>query len=318
MSKVPAVKLNDGRDMPIFGLGTWNSPKGQVEQAVKDAIDCGYRMIDCAHCYGNEHEVGNALKEKITDGTVKRDDLFITTKLWNTFHHPNSVRPAFEVSLKNLQLDYVDLYLIHWPMSYKEDGDKLFPLDANGEFIDGGADFVDTWKAMEELVDSGLVRSIGVSNFNARMIDRVLKNSRITPVTNQVECHPYLNQQKLKAYCEARKILITAYSPLGSPARPWAEKGEPLLVEEPKIVEIAKNHSKNPAQILLRYQVQRGNIVIPKSVTKERIAANFEIFDFMLSDNEVKEIDGLDCGRRLCLESAAINHRDHPFANDEY
>lgn len=205
--------------------------------------------------------------------------------------------------MKNLQLNYVDLYLIHWPMSYKEDGEKLFPLE-NGEFIDGGVDLDLTWKAMEDLIETGKVKSIGVSNFNARQIDRVLKIGRIVPVCNQVECHPYLSQRRLKAHCEAKKIHITAYSPLGSPARPWAEKGELILVEDPVIVKIAAAHKKTPAQVLIRYQIQLGNVVIPKTVTKERIYSNIQVFDFTLSDAEMKEIDGLDCHRRICPETA--------------
>ncbi|CRL05748.1 CLUMA_CG018777, isoform A [Clunio marinus] len=204
---VPNVQLNNGLTMPIFGLGTWGSPPGQVEQAVKDAIDAGYRSIDCAHVYRNEHEVGTAVNEKISEGVVKREDLFITSKLWNTFHHPKSVRKAIETSLKNLKLSYLDLYLVHWPMSYKEDGDNLFPKDNKGMFIDGKVDYVDTWKAMEELVDAGLTKSIGISNFNKGQIERLVANARILPATNQVECHPYLNQKRLKDFCETKKII---------------------------------------------------------------------------------------------------------------
>jgi len=314
---VPNVQLNNGLSIPIFGLGTWGSPSGQVEQAVKDAIDAGYRSFDCAHIYGNENEVGNAINEKISEGAVKREDLFITSKLWNTFHNPEQVRKACETTLKNLQLQYVDLYLIHWPLAYKE-GDLLAPMDDNGEFIEEDFDYVDTYKAMEDLVDAGLTKSIGVSNFNSHQIDRVVVNARILPVTNQVECHPYLNQKRLKAHCEAKTILLTAYSPLGSPARPWAIEGERQLVEDSKIVEIAKAHHKNSAQVLLRYQVQSGNIVIPKSVQKARIISNFDIFDFVLTDDDMVAIDALDCNDRLCPESGAIKHKHHPFRDVEY
>jgi len=318
MVKVPNVTLNNGLSMPILGLGTWGSPSGQVEQAVKDAIDAGYRAIDCAHVYGNEDEIGDAIKEKISEGVVKREDLFITSKIWNTFHHPKFVRKAIEETLKNLKLKYLDLYLIHWPMGYKEDGDNLFPTDANGDYIDSGVDYIDTWKAMEELVDLGLTKSIGISNFNKRQVDRVLANARILPVTNQVECHPWLNQKRLTEHCKAKKILITAYSPLGSPNRPWAVPGEPHLTEEPKIIEIGKAHNKNAAQVLIRYQIQRGNAVIPKSVTKSRIISNIDVFDFALSDEEMKTLDSFDRNGRLCPESGALNHQYHPFKNDEY
>lgn len=311
--KVPSIEFNNGHKIPILGLGTWNSPTGQVEQAVKDAIDCGYRAIDCAHVYQNEKEVGNGIASKLAEGVVKREDLFITSKLWNAFHRPDAVLPAIQRTLENLGLKYLDLYLIHWPMAYKGDEENLFPKDANGEFIDEGVDYLDTYRAMEKLVDLGLTKSIGVSNFNARQIDRIVENARILPVTNQVECHPYLDQTELKQHCESKKIVLTAYSPLGSPARPWAVKGEPHLTDEPVIVEIAKKYQKTSAQILIRYQTLRGIIAIPKSVTKERIAGNIQVFDIQLTDEEMNKIKSLNRNSRLCAELDAINCQHYPF-----
>ncbi|KAJ9579568.1 hypothetical protein L9F63_004753 [Diploptera punctata] len=311
MVKVPRVKLNNGLEFPLFGLGTWKSKPGEVTQAVKDAIDIGYRHIDCAHVYGNEPEVGAAIKAKLEDKTVKREDLFITSKLWNTFHRPDLVEPSIKKTLSDLGLEYLDLYLIHWPMGYKEDGD-LFP-EKDGKTLYSDVDYVDTWKEMEKLVDKGYTKSIGVSNFSAPQLDRILAIAKIKPVTNQVECHPYLNQKKLLDYCKSKNIVITAYSPLGSPDRPWAKPDDPQLMDDPKLKNVAEKYHKTPAQILLRYQIQRGNITIPKSVTKSRIEQNFNIFDFELADEDMKYIDTFDCDGRVCHLNWIKDHKHYPF-----
>jgi aldehyde reductase len=317
MGEVPKVKFNNGLEIPIFGLGTWKSKPGEVTQAVEDAIDIGYRHLDCAYVYNNEKEVGVALKNKIEGGKIKRDDIFITTKLWNTFHRPELVEVGLRKSLDNLGLEYVDLYLMHWPLGYKE-GDELFPTDDLGKIQFSGVDYVDTWKAMEQLVKKGLAKSIGISNFNKRQIERILTVASIVPVTNQVECHPYLNQSKLNEFCKFKNIVLTAYSPLGSPDRPWAKPGEPLLMEDPKIKELAAKYGKTPAQILLRYQIERGIITIPKSVTKSRIAQNFDIFNFSLSSEDIDYINTFDCNGRFCGMTAGLDHPEHPFKNDTY
>ncbi|XP_049544028.1 aldo-keto reductase family 1 member B1-like [Anopheles darlingi] len=316
-SKVPRVTLNNGQTIPILGLGTWGSPPGEVAQAVKDAIDIGYRHIDCAHVYQNEHEVGEGVKAKIEEGVVKREELFLTSKLWNTFHRPDLVEGACRETLKNLGVEYLDLYLIHWPMAYREDG-PLFPQDENGKTAYSDVDYVDTYKALEKLVGLGLVKSIGISNFNSKQVERVLAAATIKPVTNQVECHPYLNQSKLSPFCVERDLVITAYSPLGSPNRPWAKPDDPQLMEDPKIVSLAQKYGKTAAQILIRYQIQRGHVVIPKSVTKSRIASNFDVFDFELSKDDVAQIDSFDCNGRLVPITSAAGHPHHPFENDEF
>ncbi|XP_065086964.1 aldo-keto reductase family 1 member B1-like isoform X2 [Ochlerotatus camptorhynchus] len=311
-SKVPRVTLSNGKSIPILGLGTWGSPPGEVAQAVKDAIDIGYRHIDCAHVYQNEHEVGEGVNAKIAEGVVKREDLFITSKLWNTFHRPDLVEGACRTTLKNLGLDYLDLYLIHWTMAYKEDG-ALFPTDADGKTAYSDVDFVDTWKAMEKLPELGLAKSIGISNFNSKQVERVLAIAKVKPVINQVECHPYLAQTKLSSFCTSRDIVITAYSPLGSPNRPWAKPDDPQLMEDPKIVSIAKKYNKTPAQILIRYQIQRGHVVIPKSVNKSRIQSNFEVFDFELTEDDIKLITSFDCNGRLVPMTSADTSPLYPF-----
>lgn len=317
MSKVPTVKFNNGEIFPTYGLGTWKSKPGEVTQAVKDALDIGYRHIDCAHIYGNEPEVGAALKAKFADGTVQRKDVYITSKLWNTMHRPDLVEPAIRQTLKDLGLEYLDLYLIHWPFALKEE-DNVFPVNADGTTAFSDVDFIDTWKAMEELVRKGLTKSIGISNFNKRQTERLLQHATIKPVTNQIEVHPYLNQQKLIDYLQSKDIVVTAYSPLGSPDRPWAKPGDPQLLEDPKIKKIADKYNKTPAQVVLRYAVQRGLITIPKSVTKSRIAQNFDIWDFSLTKEDVAQLNTFDVNGRICPYDDAWKHKDHPFANDEY
>ncbi|XP_046489182.1 aldo-keto reductase family 1 member B1-like [Neodiprion pinetum] len=310
---VPKVKFNNGKEIPVFGLGTWKSKPGEVTQAVKDAIDIGYRHIDCAHVYGNEKEVGAALKAKFAEGVVKREDLFITSKLWNTFHRPDLVEPALKTTLSDLGLEYIDLYLIHWPFGYKEDPTSLFPSNPDGTVAYSDVDYLDTWKAMEAVNKKGLAKSIGVSNFNSEQLERVVKNAEILPVTNQVECHPYLPQLKLSEFCKSKNIILTGYSPLGSPDRPWAKPGDPQLLEDAKLKELAVKYKKTPAQVVIRYQIDRGHVVIPKSVTKSRIAENFNVFDFKLAPEDIEYINSFDCNGRICPLDNVKTHKYWPF-----
>ncbi|XP_054016546.1 aldo-keto reductase family 1 member B1-like isoform X1 [Hylaeus anthracinus] len=291
------VKFNNGNTYPILGLGTWKSKPNEVTQAVKDAIDVGYRHIDCAYVYQNETEVGAAITTKIKEGVIKRENIFVTSKLWNTYHRPERVEPALRKTLSDLGLQYLDLYLMHSPMAYK-DGDKIFPTDSDGNILIEDTDYLDTWHAMESLVEKGLVKNIGVSNFNSQQIERVLSNCKIKPVTNQVECHPYLNQKKLSDFCKTKGVTITAYSSFGAPDRPNADQNEPRILEDPKIKEIAAKYKKSPAQIVLRHQVQWGHLVIPKSVTKSRIQENLDIFDFEINAEDMNALNDLNCNRR--------------------
>uniref|UniRef100_A0A673K9K4 alcohol dehydrogenase (NADP(+)) n=1 Tax=Sinocyclocheilus rhinocerous TaxID=307959 RepID=A0A673K9K4_9TELE len=269
------VTLSTGQQMSVVGLGTWKSAPGQVKQAVLAALDCGYRHIDCAAAYSNEREVGQALSERFGEG--KDTYIFVTSKLWNT------------------KLSYLDLYLMHWPMAF----DLLMPQRPDGTIRYDDTHYRDTWAAMEKLVDQGLVKAIGLSNFNARQIDDILSFAKHKPVVNQVECHPYLVQTQLVSHCWSRGLAVTAYSPLGSPDRPWVTPGEAHLLDDPRVVGLAKRYSKTPAQVVIRWHIQRGVVCIPKSVTPSRIKQNIEVFDFKLSDEDMKVIESFNRNDRL-------------------
>ncbi|XP_066088731.1 aldo-keto reductase family 1 member C15-like isoform X3 [Saccopteryx bilineata] len=300
-----SVKLNDGHFMPVLGLGTAASegvPKSKATEATKVAIDVGFRHIDSAYVYENEEEVGKAIREKIADGTVKREDIFYTTKLWSTFFRPELVRQALERSLKKLQLDYVDLFLIHLPIAMKP-GEERLPKDASGKVILETVDLRDTWEALEKCKDAGLTKSIGVSNFNRKLLEMILNKPglKYKPVCNQVrlcpwkllyfllftpsflisaakvECHPYLNQSKLLEFCKSKDIVLVAYSALGTQRDPsWVDKDSPVLLEDPTLNAIAKKHNRSAAQVALRYQVQREVVVLAKSFIEKRIKENFQ------------------------------------------
>ncbi|XP_049632271.1 aldo-keto reductase family 1 member C15-like isoform X6 [Suncus etruscus] len=320
--KSRCVKLNDGHLMPVLGFGTYapeSVPKSKAYESTKIAIDVGYRHIDAAYLYQNEVEVGDAIRAKIVDGTVKREDLFYTTKVWCTFLRPDLVRQCLERSLRKLGLDCVDLVLIHIPVALKP-GEEILPMDSSGKILVETVDLCQTWEALEKCKDAGLTRSVGVSNFNRRQLEMILNKPglKYKPVCNQVECHLYLNQQKLLNFCKSKDIVFVAYSALGSHRDPkWIKGGCPQFLEEPVLNDIAKKHNRTPGQVALRYQLQRGAVVLAKSFTEKRIKENFQVFDFTLTPEDMKALDGLNKDFRYFKIDFGIGNPNYPF-DDEY
>ncbi|XP_078372437.1 aldo/keto reductase slr0942-like isoform X2 [Oculina patagonica] len=287
--------------MPSIGLGTWKSNKGEVGKAVRLALQYGYRHIDCAQAYGNEDEIGEALAEVFKEGKLKREDVFITSKLWCNCHAPEDVLPACQETLRNLQLDYLDLYLINLPCAFKKD--VLFPRCIAGGVIGySPKGIAKTWKAMEKLVDKGLCKAIGISNFTAKKTKTLLKTAKIVPACNQVELHPYLPQEKLIAYCKSKGIAVTAYSPLGSPDRPaimFPDKLlEPVVLGNPVLKTVAEKHGTSTALINLAWGIKRGTPVLPKAVSENHIKENLEALHVNLDEDDMKAIENIGIHHR--------------------
>jgi 2,5-diketo-D-gluconate reductase A len=265
MTSVPNLPLNDGNTIPQLGFGVFQIDPAETSQAVQTALEIGYRHIDTAQMYGNEKEVG----EGVRASGLERGDVFITSKLNNGFHRPDDARKAFEGTLSALASDYVDLFLIHWPLPTLYDGD-----------------FVSTWQVLEEFKKDGRARSIGVSNFQPDHLDRLAKESEITPAVNQIEVHPYFTNETARAHGRDQGILTEAWSPIAQGA----------VLDDPTLGEVAAAVGRTPAQVTLRWHLQRGDIVFPKSMSAERMKENFELFDFELTGDQVGAISGLDRG----------------------
>jgi 2,5-diketo-D-gluconate reductase A len=265
MSKVPTIELNDGVSIPQLGFGVFQIKPDETAAAVKTALEIGYRHIDTAEMYGNEKEVGQGVR----DAGLDRADVFITSKLNNGFHKPDDARRAFDHTLKALQSDYVDLFLIHWPLPTLYDGD-----------------FVSTWKVFEEFARDGRARSIGVSNFQVAHLNRLADETDTVPSVNQIEVHPYFGNKHVRAYGRDHGIATEA----------WAPIAQGKVLDDPVINRVADARGKSAAQVVLRWHIQRGDVVFPKSVTPERVKANFELFDFELDDSDMDAISALDKG----------------------
>jgi D-xylose reductase len=309
MIPMTSIELRTGDRLPSVGLGMWKVDKGAAAGLVSDAVDAGYRHLDCACDYGNEAEVGAGLKRVLSDGRCSREDLWVTSKLWNTYHAAEHVRPACERSLKDLGLDHLDLYLIHFPIPQKfVPFEERYPPEW---FFDPNAaspkvelapvPVSETWGAMEKLVEDGLVKNIGVCNFGTSLLRDLSYYARIQPAVLQVELHPYLTQSKLVRFCRETGIAVTGFSPLGAQSYfslNMAEQDEAVL-NNAVVTDIAAKHGRSAAQIALRWGVQRGTSVVPKTGRVERLRENLAIFDFELSADEMQAIDALDRGRRF-------------------
>jgi 2,5-diketo-D-gluconate reductase A len=265
MNPVPNITLNDGNTIPQLGFGVYQIEPENTAKAVSEALRIGYRHIDTAEMYGNEREVGEAVR----DSGLDRGDVFITSKLSNSFHEPDDAQRAFDETLSELGFDYVDLFLIHWPL----------PTVYNG-------DYVSTWKALEEFKGDGRARSIGVSNFQVEHLERLASETDTVPAVNQIEVHPYLTNEAVRTYGREHGIATEAWSPIAQGA----------VLDDPTITQIAEKVGKSPAQVVLRWHIERGDIVFPKSVTPARIEQNFDLFDFELDGSDVEAISALDKG----------------------
>ncbi|HET6736641.1 aldo/keto reductase [Mycobacterium sp.] len=273
----PSITLNDGNSIPQVGLGVWQTPPDATERAVATALEAGYRHIDTAAAYENEREVGRGLKIAANSG-VAREDVFLVTKLWNSDQGYDTTLAAFDASVARLGVDYLDLYLIHWPLPAKNA-------------------FVDTFRAFAHLRNQGRIRSIGVSNFEPEHLRILVDATGIVPAVNQVELHPLLQQQELRE----------AHAQLGIATEAWSPLGQGSLLSNPAVTAVAQAHGKTPAQALIRWHIQLGNIVIPKSVTPERIVSNFDVFDFELSEKDMASISSLGDGTRLGPDPRTFN-----------
>lgn len=281
--------LNNDVKMPIIGLGTWKSEASEVYSAVRWALKLGYTHFDCASVYNNEEAIGQALSDAMHEDGLKREDIFVTSKLWNNSHRKEDVEPALQETLSRLRLEYLDLYLMHWPVAQKKEA--VMPLKAEDMLSLTEVPLSDTWEAMEELYKAGKCKAIGVSNFGEKHLTELMMTAEINPMVNQVECHPYLPQNDLLSYCQKNMMALTAYAPLGS--------GSSVMLDDETIQKIAKKNKATPAQILLAWNMQRGVVVIPKAVQEPHLKENIAALNVELDENDMAEIAAINKSMRF-------------------
>ncbi|TGZ52344.1 hypothetical protein CRM22_010633 [Opisthorchis felineus] len=304
-----SIKLGNGHSIPTVGFGTWSITEAAAETAVREAVNVGYRHFDCAYFYQNEKAVGRALQSALQNGKIQRESIFVTSKLWHTHHRPELVIGACRLSLQDLQLDYLDLYLVHGPVSLMP-GDELMPMGPDGFALYDYVELEATWKAMEELVSLGLVKSIGISNFTQSQIDRIYRCARIKPVVLQIESHLGFLNQDLINHATAMGLHVTAYAPLGAPG---TRSTMDNLFDLPVVKEMSAKYGKTPAQILLRHCIQRGLSVIPKTVTAARMRENLEVFDFQLLPEEMSKMSATSPNIRRFVGAPLKGHPEYPY-----
>jgi len=319
-NKLANLKMSNGVEFPIFGLGTWQAyDSAQLTQALDVALESGYRHIDTAEMYLNENIIGDFLESKFKSGKFKRSDIFITSKLAPFWHQPDYAEWAIDESLKNLKTDYIDLFLIHNPCPYKPikglDTGKNREKWLHNELEIDLTPHIETWKVLEKYYKEGKLKSIGISNFSPKQIQELYDQAEIKPMNLQVECHIYFPQHELHDLCKKLNITMTSYATMGSPGRMSKLDTDPEPLEDPVIQKLAQKYHKTPAQFLLRQMMQRKIAVIPKSVTPERIRSNYQVFDFNISEEDMKQVHEIEGNTRLFQSHFVSQHPWYPLRN---
>lgn len=304
--------LNTDNQIPLIGLGTWKAAPGEVYTAIRWALKLGYNHFDCAPIYGNQKEIGQAFHDAMEEDNLRRQDIFITSKLWNDSHQAKDVLPALHKTLEELQVEYLDLWLMHWPVAQKPG--TAIPSGSDDMLSLKDVPLEETWAEMEKAYNQGLVKAIGTSNFGSEKLQLILDKGQISPAVNQVECHPYLQQNELLDFCNKNMIALTAYSPLGSGSRSKDGNAESnnksALLEDAVILNIAHKLNVSAAQVILAWQMQRGVIVIPKSANEARLQENLNSLNLILDNQDMEQIARLDKEYRV-IDGKAFAYGDY-------